>query len=287
MGYAIVTPARDEAGNLGRLASSLAAQTLPPAWWIVVDDGSLDGTAELVRALAGRHPWVRLVVRSPAAGDLADGRRAGRALAAFRDGIAALPELPEVVVKADADTSYDPRYFERLVERFAADPRLGIAGGACYEREGGAWTRKRVVASHVRGASRAYRRECLDTVLGLEDRMGWDGLDEARAALRGYRTMTILELGFRHHRPTGGRERARLRHGTAQGRAAWYMGYRPSYILLRSLYRVWREPWAVSMPAGYLVAALARSPRCADASAVRHIRRGQRLRVVIARGSPP
>jgi biofilm PGA synthesis N-glycosyltransferase PgaC len=286
-GYALVTPARNEARNLTRLAEAVEAQTLAPAAWVIVDDASDDGTPELLASLASRLPWVHVVATGGRAAELESGRRQGRALDSFRTGVHALAEPVEVVVKVDADTSFDADYFERIVERFREQPDLGIAGGACYELEDGEWRRRRVSRTHPRGASRAYRWECLEHVLTLDSRMGWDGLDEVRARLHGYRSETILELGFRHHRATGGRERSPLRHNTAQGRAAWYMGYRPSYLLMRTLYRLVRDPTAVGMVWGYLAAAARREGRYPERDVVRSLRDEQRLRTVLRIGAPP
>jgi biofilm PGA synthesis N-glycosyltransferase PgaC len=235
LAYAVVTPARNERANLERLAAAIGAQEQLPETWIIVDDGSDDGTRELAQALAAERSWIAWIATGDASGLLSNGRREGRALESFRQGVRSLPRLADVVVKVDADTSFEPDYFRRLVGHFAAEPDLGIAGGACYEVEDGRWVRQKVLETHPRGASRAYRAACLDAVMTLEARMGWDGLDEVKAALAGYRSRTLLELGFRHHRLTGGREKGRMRHGTAQGRAAWYMGYRPSYVLLRTV----------------------------------------------------
>jgi glycosyltransferase involved in cell wall biosynthesis len=287
MRYALVTPARNELENLERLAAAVVAQELTPAAWMIVDDGSDDGTSELAAALVAEHPWIHVVGRERDTGELAGGRRRGRALEGFKRGVTALREPVDIVVKVDADTSFDPDYFRRLVERFEAEPDLGIAGGACYEIEGGEWVRQKVVKSHPRGASRAYRWALVDDVLALEPRMGWDGLDEVKAQMRGYRSATILELGFRHHRATGAREPNRMQHQQAQGHAAWYMGYRPGYLLLRTAYRSLRDPSAVGMILGYAKAAAAREDRCADRDAVRHLRSQQRLLTVLRRGAPP
>jgi len=288
MRYAIVTPARNELDNLTRLAESLTAQTLLPAYWIIVDDGSDDGTAELAAKLAAEHDWIHLELPVPATdGALTEGRFEGRDLIAFRRGVAALPEPTEVVIKVDADTSFDPEYFQILISRFEEQPDLGIAGGSCYELEGGRWERVKVAETHPRGASRAYRWECLQESMSLEPKMGWDGLDEVQASLLGYRTKVFLDIGFRHHRPMGGRERDRFRAGSVLGRASWYMGYRPSYLCLRVLYRVRRDPSAVAMLWGYIAAAVRRTPRCPDARLIQHLREQQRLRTVVLRGSPP
>jgi glycosyltransferase involved in cell wall biosynthesis len=285
--YAIVTPARNERANLERLAKCVVAQTRTPAAWAIVDDGSEDGTSELAAALSAEHPWVQIVSTGGSAGDLQDGRRRGRALDAFRRGVKALDRPYDVVVKVDADTSFEPEYFDGLIAHFEEEPDLGIAGGACWERDGGEWVRRKVIATHPRGASRAYRWPCLQDVMEFESKMGWDGLDEVKARLRGFRTAAFVDLPFKHHRATGGREHNRLRHQSAQGRAAWYMGYRPSYLLLRTAYRSARDPAAVGMILGYLAAAAAREKRCPDADAVGQLRREQRLREVVGRGAPP
>jgi glycosyltransferase involved in cell wall biosynthesis len=287
LSYAVVTPARNERENLERLAASLVAQERPPAAWVIVDDGSDDGTGELAARLAAEHPWIHVTGTGGGGGALRDGRRRGRALDSFRDGVRALADVPDVVAKVDADTSFDPDYFPRLVDRFAQYPDLGIAGGACYELEDGRWVRQKVIPTHPRGASRAYRRVCLDDVMTLESRMGWDGLDEVKARMRGYRSAVLLDLAFRHHRPTGARERGRLRHYTAQGRAAWYMGYRPTYLLLRTAYRAPREPAAIAMVWGFAAAALSRESRCPEPDVIRHLRAEQRVRAVLRMGTPP
>jgi poly-beta-1,6-N-acetyl-D-glucosamine synthase len=286
LSYAVVTPARNERANLDRLARSLIDQELRPAEWIVVDDGSDDGTAEAVAALAGEHAWIRLLRRERREGSLSEGRREGRDLIAFRAGIEALRRPADVVVKLDADTSFEPDYFAGLIGRFEEDPRLGIASGACWELEKGRWTRRKVALTHPRGASRAYRWSLVDDVMALEPTMGWDGVDEIKAQLRGYRTRTFVELAFRHHRPVGDRE-GRLRAGSALGRQAWYMGYRPTYLLVRAVYRAKENPASAAMIWGYLSSAASRAPQCPDAHVLRRVRDGQRLRVALRVGAPP
>ena len=283
--YAAVTPARNEAANLPRLAAALAAQTAVPVQWVVVDDGSDDETPELLAALAAQHPWIS-VVSGDAGGALAAGRREGRALEGFRTGLRALAGPVDVVIKLDADVDFDADYCERLLERFESDATLAIASGTCHELEDGVWVRRTKSETTVWGASRAYCWSALDDVFALEPRMGWDGLDEVRVQLRGMRTETFLDLPFRHHRPEGGREHSTLHHGAALGRASWYMGYRPSYLTLRALYHARRRPSALAMLWGYAAAALGRAPRCPDAGVVAALRDRQRLRIALRRGAP-
>ncbi len=276
--YAAITPARNEAANLVRLGAALVAQTQPPAAWVIVDNGSTDETGAVADRLARDHAWVH-VLRIPAARQA----RGGPIVRAFHAGLDALATSPDVVVKLDADVSMPPDHFERLLAAFAADPGLGIASGTCFERADGEWREQHMTGTSVWGCARAYRTACLDQILPLDEHMGWDGLDALRAELRGWRCGRVRDLPFRHHRPEGARDGARRSAYAAQGRAAHYMGYRPSYLVLRALHRARSEPSALAMIAGFAGASAARAPRCGDAEVIAHLRAEQRLRVLPAR----
>jgi poly-beta-1,6-N-acetyl-D-glucosamine synthase len=275
--YTVVTPALNEASNLRRLASALVAQSQPPEAWIVVDSGSEDGSIEVVEEVAEDHAWVELlrVERQPTA------VRGAPIVRSFLAGLARLDELEldaDIVVKLDADVSMEPDFFARLLAAFAADPSLGIAGGTAYEHQKGRWCERHMTRTSVWGACRAYRRACLTSVLPLEERMGWDSIDEFRANMRGWRTATLFDVPFRHHRPEGQRDGSRYRAWKTQGLLAHYLGYRPSYLLVRVIYRSVRDPAALSMLVGYAAAAMGRKTRTPDVQARTYLRDQQALR---------
>ena len=276
LGYAVITPARNEVENLSRLAGSLAAQTTLPTAWVIVDNGSTDGTLELAAGLAREHAWIRTL----AIPGESENVRGAPVIRAFNAGLAALEERPDVVVKLDADISFDPDHFERLLAEFAGDPALGIASGSCWELEDGEWRQRFTTRSAPRGAARAYRRECLAAVSPLEETMGWDGIDELKANLRGWSTRTIIDLPFRHHRQVGERDGSRRVAWEAEGKLAHYMGYRFDYLLVRALYRALHEPAALAMVAAYARAAVRREPRCPDTAVRNYLRQQQRLRLL-------
>jgi glycosyltransferase involved in cell wall biosynthesis len=273
MRYALVTPTRDEETDLPRLAESLVMQTVRPEVWIIVDNGSTDRTVEIARTLESSEGWVRVL---EVAGEVAP-QRGAPVVRAFMAGLQSIDPRPDVVVKLDADVSMEPDHFERLLGAFESDPTLGIASGACWELEDGAWRMQRVTRDHARGAVRAYRRECLADVLPLVERVGWDGIDELKARTRGWRVSHLDDLPIRHHRPAGGRQR-QVPMWISQGEMAHYMGYRPSYLVVRSAYRAMRDPAALAMPAGYARAMLRRSPRYDDAEVRKLLRDEQSLR---------
>jgi biofilm PGA synthesis N-glycosyltransferase PgaC len=272
--YAVATPARDEAAHLARLASALARQTIRPEIWVIVENGSSDGTDTVAERLAAEHAWIR-VLRLDGSARPTRGAPIVRSLTA---AIAELDPAPGIFVSVDADVSFDPDYFERLLGAFAADPGLGLASGSAYEERGGRWRQRHVTGSTVWGATRAYRWGCLLDVLPFEERLGWDGIDEFKANMRGWKTRTLLDLPFRHHRSEGGRDRSRWQARSEQGRMAHYVGYRPSYLLLRAGYHAVRDPAALGLVWGYVQAAGRREPRCADEDVVAYVHRQQRLR---------
>jgi glycosyltransferase involved in cell wall biosynthesis len=274
LSYGIVTPALNEENDLGRLASCLAEQTAVPTAWIIVDQGSIDGTKAIAESLANQHPWVRLLSVDDTV--LARGAPIVRA---FHAGLVELVPVPDVIAKVDADVSVKPDHFQRLLEAFSVDRELGVASGIVYERQSdGVWRQRHGTGSGVWGACRAYRRECLADLLPLEEHMGWDGLDLAKAAVRGWRTRVLLDLPFRHHRREGIRDGSRLRTWVMQGEASHFMGYRVSYLMLRAIYRMARDPAAVGLLAGYARAAARRRPRCDDPEVRAYVRNEQSIR---------
>lgn len=269
-----ITPARDEVGNLPRLARSLAAQTLPPARWIVVDNGSGDGTQDLVRGLAAGDPRVELLSIPPAP-SFARGAPSARALNA---GIRAIDPAtpPDIVLNLDADVWLPPDYLARLAAAFAADERLGIAGGSCYEMTDGRWRQRHVTGDTVWGAARAFRWECLREVGPVEERFSWDSLSQLRANALGWRTRTLLDLPFQHHRPEGARDGDRHRARVNEGYSAHYMWYRPWYLGLRAgMHLVRGDLGAPGLVVGYTRAAVARAPRSPDPLLREFVRRNQ------------
>jgi glycosyltransferase involved in cell wall biosynthesis len=278
--YAIITPARDEEDNLRRLGACLARQTILPEAWVVVENGSSDGTSEVVLEFAHRNPWTHLCTMEAVAAP----QRGAPIVRAFHRGLEALGDVPDIVVNVDADISMESDYFERLLQEFERDPRLGIASGGGHEQDAnGVWRLRRLAPEQAWGASRAYRRECLVDVLPLAETIGWDGIDQVKASARGWKTGAIVSIPFKHHRFEGEREGAPRKGWAAQGRASHYMGYRFSYLLLRAAHHARRDRAALALVQGYVGSALRFAPRYPDEAFRSRLRSQQRLRAVVPR----
>jgi glycosyltransferase involved in cell wall biosynthesis len=277
--YTLITPARNEAENLARVGECLLGQTIRPQQWIVVDDGSTDNTRSIMDMFAASEEWVTLTDSpgpSTHAGPVTDGRTTGRDMVAFNAGLKTIRRPPSVVVKLDADLSFGPDYFARILEAFDNDPSLGITSGICLEIENGEWVPRHVTRSHVRGATRAYRWSCLEDVSPLLERLGWDTVDEIRALLKDWSVRSLDGLFFNHHRRMGARDGS-WKAWQSQGSLAWFLGYRISYLLLRAIFRSRREPQALAMLAGWAVSAVRRDSRYHDPEVRRYLREQQRL----------
>src|SRR5207248_6466475 len=132
---------------------------------------------------------------------------------------ALLPPGVDVVVKIDADVTFETDHLERLLAAFERDSRLGIASGIREERLREGWCPQHSTSGDPEAQCRAYRLECLTRLLPFEERLGWDTIDLARANALGWRTASVRDVAFRHHRPLGARDGSRWRAWYAQGKA--------------------------------------------------------------------
>lgn len=280
----LITPLRNEAAHIERTARALAAQTRPPDLWLAVDDGSDDDTPRLLRELAAEIPFMRVLATPEwhtAAGPdrlalAAEARAFNWALATVdRDAFTHVGKL-------DGDIELPVDYFERLLAQFAQRQELGIAGGTLLEPGRGGWHDDRTPGYHVRGALKLYRRECFEAIGGIEERLGWDTIDETYARMRGFATRSFTELVARHHRPIGtadGALRGRARHGEC----AYILHYGALWATLRSLKVATSWPYGLSGAAflyGYVRAAVTSRPRVDDAQFRRFVRRELRGRLL-------
>lgn len=276
--YAVITPVRDEVRNLPRTAASMLAQTEPPARWLIVDDGSTDGTRELAESLAAEHDWISVISAGPRSGTRA---RGGPIVRAFERGLATFARRPEVVVKMDADLELPPDCYERLMDTFASDPRAGVAGALVMNEIRGT-LKGDVRPEFVHGALKAYRTACLEDFGGLRASMGWDGIDEYAARARGWRVRVLEDVVVIHFGRRGAKQpwhKARFEEGVANH----YMGYLPSFLALRVVYRMAVEAPPVlgglAIGAGFVHSRLTRLPRVDDPLAIAQLRSEQRARI--------
>jgi len=284
--YTIVTPVRDEAAWIAKTIDSVSRQTHLPARWIIVDDGSTDGTGALLDNLAGRLPWLTVIHR-----DNRGYRAAGSGVMdAFYAGFAQIEHEPwEYVVKLDGDLSFAADYFERCLGHFSADPLLGIGGGTVCAPDGRGGLKVDSIGDppfHVRGATKIYRRDCWRDIAPLLRAPGWDTLDEVRANFRGWHTSTFADLLVVQHKPTGSAD-GRWANAFKNGRANYLTGYHPAFMAAKCIRRLFGRPFGLesgALMSGYLTGYLKRLQRPADDGVVAYLR-GQQLRRLLLQPS--
>jgi hypothetical protein len=251
----------------------MLAQTLLPAEWIIVDDGSGDGTPVIVQEYARRHPWIRGLHRPNR------GRRLPGAgvVEAFYEGFRSLGSQDwEFLVKLDADLSFAPDFFRTALAHFRDQSSLGIGGARLCQIVNGAPIAEAGLDFHVRGASRIYRRQCWEAIGGIVAAPGWDTVDEITAAMRGWTTASFSDVIACHHRPTGGA--GRWRDMVKRGQGCYFSGYHPLYVAARCLRHLGSKPYllgAMGMGAGFVSGYFGAINRQRDPALVRYVHEQQ------------
>jgi len=272
--YVVITPVRNEERYVEETIRSMVNQTISPAEWILVDDGSVDRTPEILEKHSGDVPWLSVVTR-PDRGFRSSG---GGVVDAFSSGYEQLRSGDwGFIVKLDADLAFEPDYFEQCLQRFTEEPQLGIAGGTIESVGKDGIRRERHPEFHVRGATKIYRRAAWEEIGGLINAPGWDGIDEIQANKLGWRTRTFPDLTLTQLKPTGSAE-GQWRDWLKGGEGCYQIGYHPLFLLARSVAQARRRPYLVAsagLLAGYLRAWLRHLPRAADADTVAYVREQQ------------
>jgi poly-beta-1,6-N-acetyl-D-glucosamine synthase len=278
--YVLVTPAHNEAALIERTLDSMVAQFARPVRWVVVNDASTDATADIVRAYAKLHDFIRLVDVQRSGP-----RHFGNKALAFSAGLATLRDLDYGYVgNLDADISLPNDYFQRVLREFLADPRLGIAGGMVNSRIGDRYVSQNVALDSVAGAVQLFRRSCFEQIGGYLPlpEGGIDSAAEIMARMRGWRVRTLPELHVLEHRRTGTATAPPLAAKVKEGRRLHSLGYDFLFLCLRCAYRAGDRPWLIGSAAtllGYLQRSIGGRPAVLPSEAVSYLREEQRRKL--------
>ncbi len=274
MKYVLITPAHNEERFIRKTLDSMVNQTLLPERWVIVNDGSTDRTGEIVAEYARRFPWIQLVYRSP---------RLDRSFAAkvhaFNAGLQRVQSLEfDVIGNLDADLSFEADYLEFLINKFADDPRLGVAGTPFLEEGYDSARDSFEGENHVPGGCQLFRRRCFEDVGGYlpNPAGGIDWIAVTTARMKGWKTRSFPEKRFYHYRTLGTAGKSAWAASFSYGEKDYYLGGSPLWQLFRVAYRTMKQPTAgVALLAGYCWAALRRLKRPVSEDLMRFHRREQ------------
>lgn len=285
--YLLVSPCRDEADVIRHTLDGVAAQSVGPALWVVVDDGSTDETPAILEEYGRRLPFLRIVRRADR------GRRSvgPGVVDAFYAGLEGVRlEDFDYVCKLDVDLDLPPRYFELLMERMEREPRLGTTSGKpwfVHPRTG------RLVPELCGdemsvGMTKFYRIPCFREIGGFVREVMWDGIDCHRARMLGWIAESVDDpaLRFVHLRPMGSSQKGIWTGRVRSGFGQWFMGTSPLYFLATVVNRLPRHPvltGSAAMLWGWTSSALRGAPRYEDPGFRRFLRRYQRLALLMGK----
>ena len=273
--YIIVSTARDEEKFIQFTLDAVIAQSIKPAEYVIVNDGSKDKTGEIIRQYSKLYPWIHTV-------DLEDRgyyQYGTGIIQAFYAGLEKIRSKNyEVVVKLDCDLSFDKFYFENLLRELTDNPELGIVSGQTYcKGKNNKLIWEDAPIDHTVGPSKIYRRECFEEINGLIAVLGWDHIDEVAARMKGWRTKSYPAFKLLHHRTMGsrlGKLRGHMRHG----RADYITGYHPAYFFAKTVYRLFSRPFVIGSVAslwGFAVPYMLKEKRIVDRSFIKYYRQEQ------------
>jgi glycosyltransferase involved in cell wall biosynthesis len=249
--YVLITPARNEAKYIELTLKSMVAQTYPPLKWIIVSDGSTDGTDDLVRKYSANNPWIELL-RMP---ERAERHFAGKVYA-FNAGYDRAKELnPDVIGNLDADVSFEADHFEYLMKNFAENPELGV-GGSPFREGSMQYDYRFANVENVWGGCQLFRRECFEAIGGYTPVKG-GGIDHiavVSARMKGWKTRTFIDRICIHHRVMNTAQQGALKAKFKLGAKDYSFGNHPAWELFRTLYQMTKPPFVLggfALGAGY------------------------------------
>jgi glycosyltransferase involved in cell wall biosynthesis len=278
--YVVITPARNEAQFIELTLRSIVAQTILPLKWVIVDDGSTDGTDAIVNRYMARYPWIELL-KMPARQE----RHFAGKVMAFNAGYTHISDVSyDVIVSVDADISLpDNDYFEFLLKKLADNPALGLVGTPFVDSSG-AYDYRFASIEHVSGACQVFRRECFEQIGGYVPVKG-GGIDHMAviaARVRGWQTRTFTEKTCLHLREMGTAQHGVWKARLLQGTKDYTFGYHPLWEVFRTAYQMTKRPYVVGgalLAIGYLWAFIGRKPRPISAEMVAFQRNEQMRRL--------
>ena len=200
MNFYIIIPAHNEEDYIGKTLDSLVQQTVLPKALVVVNDNSTDATQNIVEDYVSKHPWISLLNSKSSDKHLPG----SKIINAFNKGLASLDDDYDIICKFDADLIFPKNYLEQLAYHFNSNKNLGMASGFCYIEKQNEWILENLTnKDHIRGALKAYKKDCFKQIGQLKPSMGWDTVDELLAKYNGWEILTDETLHVKHLKPTG------------------------------------------------------------------------------------
>lgn len=237
----IISPVRDESALIRLTLDSVVAQSVVPLEWIIVDDGSVDNTAEIVSSYASKYEFIKLVKNE----NRGFRKLGGGVIAAFDFGASCISDNDyEFIAKLDGDMSFGEKYIEIMLEKLNSNVRLAAVSGKVVRPEGDSFVKEWIIDEHVAGQFKIYRRSAFDEIGGFVQEVMWDGIDVHMSRMKGWDTLSFenSDALLIHHRLMGSSDKNVLRGRVRWGKGIWFMGYHPLYAIASGVFRMSEKP---------------------------------------------
>ncbi len=200
MNIYIIIPAYNEEAFIAKTLQSLVEQTFLPKKIVVINDNSTDDTQNLIDSFSKKHSFISSILNKSEAIHIPG----SKVINAFNKGLESIDNNYDIICKFDADLIFPSNYLEQIKNTFEKSPDCGMAGGFCYLEKNNTWVLENLTnKEHIRGALKAYRKQCFLQIGGLKNTMGWDTVDELLAQYHGWKIHTDESLHVKHLKPTG------------------------------------------------------------------------------------
>ncbi len=282
--YIIITPAYNEEQYIEKTILSVLQQTVLPLQWLIVDDGSTDNTADIIRSYSDQHTFIQYCFREKMAGQ-----------EYFASNVCAIMEAYEksklltydFLAVLDADIVLPENYYEEILHRFSKDPALGVASGIYVNLING----KLCPVLHDRRSTpkaiQVFRKNVFEEIGGFLP-LKWGGEDTVScvmARMHNWKVWSFPDIEVIHLRPTGtGAVNTILSARFRQGICEYNLAVHPLFFLLKVLRRtVLAKPYILGSAlrcCGYLWAVIRLDKTILPEEVVTFLRKEQLDRVL-------
>lgn len=241
--YLLITPVKNEAEHVKRCISSVAKQNILPAVWVMVDDGSSDGSKEIVEKASVTYQWILPLFLEDIGRNLNE-----HVYEVYITGIHSAIEHCEkqgiewkFIAVLDADMWVFETYFEDLIKKFEEIENLGIASGTLFS-----YHNRRYLSEEHRnnlpwGGGRMWRKSCYEDAPYLPVYSG-DSVSTIKANLKGWDTLIFNDILLFQRRLMGSAQG----HSTGaqtMGEASYFLGSPISFAILKMIKLTMQYPY--------------------------------------------
>jgi len=242
--YVLITPAFNEVQRLPQTIESVLNQTVRPLRWILISDGSNDGTDGIMKNWEARVDLISYIRREK-----------DPDVSGFKSKVAAIQEAYtnlhalsfEYIGILDADITLTQTYYEQVIAKFKWNPLLGISGGFIFEQHNGRFeSRPANTTRSVAGGIQLFRRYCYESIGGHQPMPhgGEDWLCEIMARKKSWQVISFTDIVAFHHNPSD-KKRGVLKDAIRQGKMDYSVGSHPLFEIIKCVRILHESPFGL------------------------------------------